>query len=173
MDLYNIIKEELLKEVGDLNNVIPFDFNLKGTKGYFNIDENNQVMMFYYPLDNDDLDKLKDYDENLDIYDSPIFEIGYNINGKITQAFKSDLKLLNRILKTFLIYIKNVIDVNENKYYKPIFLISSQAKNTEISVEDPQKSEYYKYIILNNLPSNYIKYDAEFGNKNVYLIQKK
>lgn len=169
-----LLIEELLKEVGDLSNIKPFDFKFRGDEGYFNIDEDTEVIMFYNQLTNHDKSKLTDYNQILEVNKNPVFDIGFSVKGVITQALKSDLKLLNRILKTVLIYSKHIMDIIEDNYreYKPIFIIASQAKNTKVFKDDEQKLEYYEYIILNNLPDTHRKYTGKYENKNVMLIQK-
>jgi hypothetical protein len=171
--IMNLI-EELINEVGDLTNIKPFDFKFRGDDGYFYIDEKTEVVMFYNQLSNENKSNLNNYNKILEIDKNPIFDIGFSVNGEITQAVKGDLKLLNKILKTVLIYAKHVIDIIEDNYkeYKPIFLIGSQAKNTKIFKDDEQKMEYYTYIILNNLPDTYRKYTGKYKNKTVLMIQK-
>lgn len=169
-----LLIEELLKEVGDLSNIKPFDFKFRGEEGYFNIDEDTEVIMFYNQLTNQDKSNLTDYNQILEVNKNPVFDIGFSVNGVITQALRSDLKLLNRILKTVLIYSQHIMDIIEDNYkgYKPVFIIASQAKNRLELIDDEQKLRYYEYIILNNLPDTHRKYTGKYENKNVMLIQK-
>lgn len=187
LTLQQLLKE-VLNEVGDLAGIksYGFKYDRSSYEGKFLTSESDQVVMFIQDI----TDVVQEYEEfglvkippvfrqtgkslsqNTDV---AFFDIGYNVNGTDTQFRKTDLRQLVRILKTVLEFAKvAVVDVMEDVGEKTVFIVSSQAKDTEESKPDPQKDALYRSIILQNLPPGFRTAELVIREKPAILFQKK
>jgi hypothetical protein len=171
--LLNLLNE-ILNEIGDLQNIESYEFDYNPWESSFYTEDGDLVIM---RVENDteilrnDLEASKIFEKEK----NEIYNISFEVNGTITQAKKTSLKELIKILKTVSIFAAEEIkriDSNLPKDEKPIFVVGAQSKSEIIAMNDPQKFMLYTKIISNLLPSNYRKQDGKFENIPIILIQR-
>lgn len=152
----NIIKltqllKEIIKEVGDLQNIQPLPYDLKkGTfavpykgreyrgKVTFTFLNEKGLSVFELPPIVD-LSKIKTG-----------YNIGYSIEGVGSQFIRGDVKLLFTILKTVSILVAEFIKEHPDSLY----LVFGEDK-AGIGMADPQKLALYQQILARNLPEGF------------------
>lgn len=172
--------EEVIKEVGDLVDIkpYPYKFNMRITGdmleyiGMFKTDDGYRVAMF--------LEDLSEFRDDMNIppsFDTPnsrIYQIGYRVEGVDTQYAKTNYSELMKILKTVLDFSEKFIPNIIREYGKDtIFIIGSQAKDTDDFKSDPQKDKVYNSILSKNLPSGYKNIKTTTRDGKLLLIFKK
>jgi len=148
--LYRILKE-ILTEVGDLKNIVPFEHDLSRgtfTVVYKNIEYRGKVT--FLQLNEKGLEPVK-LPPVVDIRRfSTGFNIGYSVEGITSQFLKGDLKLLLTILKTVSLIVGDFI----GRHPDPLFLIFAESK-TGTGYEDSQKLLIYGEVLGKNIPQGF------------------
>lgn len=171
--LLNLLNE-ILNEVGDLQNIKPYEFDYDPWESSFYTEDGDLVVMRV----EDDTDKLRSVLNISKVFEkdiNTIYNLSFDINGETTQAKKSTLKELIKILKTVSIFASEELQrINSGipKNEKPILIIGAQSKTLKGLVNDPQKYQLYSKIISNILPSNYRMQDGKVENIPVMVIQR-
>lgn len=138
---------EVLKEVGDLKNIEPFERN--GNSFKFAYKGNTHIGKVNISPLREDISKLKFPDVIRNKDKKTIMNVGYNIDGTDSQMLQSDYNILIRILKTVVeILLENL---NDNC----IYVITGKSKIEQIGVADKQKLLLYAKILQNNLDSSW------------------
>lgn len=174
IELTKILKE-IINEVGDLENIIPYKFQMDSEGlAYFRDEDGDVVVMFVEELGQDQKAELSKVPKVFEVENNPAIDVGYKISGVLSQYKKSTYSKLMRILKTFSIYLKEEIGRVEKKYpnLKPLILIAAQSKNREEFADDAQKFNLYRQLVMKNIPKNYRISQAEVLGKKVIVAQK-
>lgn len=171
LEYYNLISE-----VGDLNNIEPFDFKLQGDKGYFTVDGGKEVEMWVFLIPERFLKSFKNIPEDFNHKTNPIYDLGFKVNGKLGRdknnvEGKSELKTFLRIIKTVSIFAKSRLEdiYKRHPKQKPIMTISSDDGN---AILDKTKYSLYKKVIESQMSSGYKVGEGMFDSKTITLIQK-
>jgi len=169
------ILQEVINEVGDLDNIVPYEFQMHSEGlAYFRDEDGDVIVMFVEELEPDQKSELSKVPKVFEVEKNPAIDVGYKISGILSQYKKSTYSKLMRILKTFTIFLKKEISRIERKYpnLKPLILIAAQSKSTEKFADDPQKFNLYQQIVMKNIPNNYRVSQAEVLGKKVIVSQK-
>jgi hypothetical protein len=150
------ILNEILNEVGDLNNIPSYSYEEKDKGHYsFMTEEKEEVNVFMeeFPL------------SFIGINDTDINEftnISFTFNDSETQAIKTNYKTLIRTLKTVQDITLKYLNLTKPKY---IFISATNKSPESGQIVDPQKSQLYQSIMLKNI-SKLPKYNGNWK----YLI---
>lgn len=171
---------EIINEVGDLQNIKPYDYQLTkypgGIAGNFWVEfpSGKQEMA-------DVTIELIDPSNKIDIELPPVFEvndpkikgfsIAYTIGNADAQFDKSDLKTYVKIMSTVVNIVKEAVLDNEKIFYKPLYLFLSTSKTGELGTQDT-KLKFYQAILNSNLPSGYRMGKGKFAGMNIIAVQK-
>lgn len=142
---------EVVNEVGDLKNITPYDYELTNNGGKFTFVEDGEVLNVEVKIE--DITNQKEHfmiPPVLNPKNKNLYNVSYTVNGNDRQFIKSNPHILIKILKTVTEIIKNII----SKYENPIFVILAQNKIEGIKT-DLQKFNYYKLILMQNIPTGY------------------
>jgi len=142
---------EIINEIGDLSNIEPYKYNLKGTGGDFKTEEGYRV--------NVNISKWpSDFHKNLifppivETEGKNIYNIEYSVEGETSQFTKSNYKILIKILKTVSLIVKHYVEKLDSQ--NPIFTLFATDKKGK-GQEDKQKTLIYKEILSKNIPTSY------------------
>lgn len=167
--LISLLNENLL-EIGDLKNITDYSYNSNGKLSYsFNTDEGDKVDVRFTlltPLEISrvntppiiDRSKIEQY-----------FNLGYSIGGISTQARKSNIRGLLKIIKT----ITKIIEEFRVYFPNSAVMIFEENKNKELGIVSGQKSLLYKATISHNIPSNLISRPVKYGGIKGIIISPK
>jgi len=150
--LLRIILEQIIKEVGDLDNIKPFSYKKINKLEYqFSDEKLNPIYVDFQKYDDSTIEYLNKTDFKSDILKKDVtFNVLYTIKGNQSQLYKSDYKTLIKILKTVLEIISDFI--NQNKEVEMLtFYAGNKDQNKLLSTTDPQKTNLYKVILLKNI----------------------
>lgn len=167
--LLSLLSENLM-EYGDLKNIEPYSFNQKDALTYtFNSEEGSNVDAIFTKIT-----PLEVYSTKIpEIIDkkkiSSYFKIGYKVEGVGSQAKKSDLMELLRIMKTITIVADDFIGKNNGA----ALLVFEENKNPKIGFIKERKSLLYHAIISQNLPSGYTSREVSFMDSQGLIISPK
>ena len=168
------ILNEIISEVGDLENIEPYEFDYDSWESSFYTEDGDLVVM----RTENETDKLRSLLTASKIFEkekNEIYNISFEVNGVDTQAKKTTLQEFIKILKTVSIYAKNELErINSGltREDKPIFIIGAQSKKSSELKSDPQKIALYANIISKNLPDNYRTQEGKVLRLPVILIQR-
>lgn len=154
--LMSLLSENLL-EYGDLKNIKPYEFDSKGELAYeFNSEDDSTVLVTFTKLNDLEIKhtKIPSIIDKKKI--SSYFNIGYKVDGSVTQGKKSSLSELLRIVKT----ITEIIDVFLSKNKNAALLVFEDNKDPGLGFSKGQKSMLYQAVINQNLPSGYTSREA-------------
>jgi hypothetical protein len=171
--LLNLLNE-ILNEIGDLQNIEPYGFYYEPEESGFYTDDRDLIVMRV----EDDTEILRDELEASKIFEKDkniIYSLSFNVNGETTQAKKSNLKEFYKIIKAVSIFASKELErINSglSRNEKPILVIGAQSKTIKGLVNDPQKYQFYQNILSKGLPPNYRIQDGKFKNIPVILIQR-
>ena len=143
-----ILYEQILKEVGDLENIEPYKWNKISKNEYYFLDKDNDEIYVNFNLYNEEEVQLINFNPHIkDI--TKVYNVSYSLQGKQSQYKKDDYHSLLKIIKTVFDIVKDFIS-NENPYGLTFF---AGHKNDDfiLSKTDPQKGKLYKTILLKNL----------------------
>jgi hypothetical protein len=172
--------QEVIQEVGDLANIEPYRYTYLSNipAGTFITTEGEEVLMFMEKIDLPEIKIptiFKQTGRGLEEKNQiPIVQIGYTVQELATQARKTNLKELYRILKTLLNFVNRSIPAVVNKYGEDtLFIIASQSKSTEDFEPSPQKDALYREIFYKNLPKDQFRTaELNLNGKPTILFQK-
>lgn len=136
-----LIYEQLLKEVGDLENIKSYPY----TSNSFSTDLGLKVNVKFQEYDNRDIEALN---LNTKYYQAPIFNVVFDVEGDESQFTKTTLNEYLKIIKTVTEICKDFIkEKNPNGL---TFFAASKNRNNLFKT-DPQKSKFYKVIVTKQL----------------------
>lgn len=177
--------ERVLKEVGDLKNIKPYNYTYTPAEAVFRTDSDLEVETSAESLTSTQKNGLN-LSGNIDSFNpakNPVILIQYRVNGSDSQAAKVITAEFLRILKT-------IVEVGENwfndynslysankKEKRPIFLFGAQNKATDKLEHDRQKFAIYSRLLEQaiRVPINYKKATIRLSGKTlpVFAVQKK
>jgi len=152
--------DEIINEVGDFNNIIPYEYDQSG----FILSDGYKVDVKISELGNNIIDIPPIFNP----YDNKIYNLSFNVEGDDAQFKKSNYAELIKILKTVVEILKDKIEI---LLKGSIFTILASDKKGNISM-DKQKFKLYKSIISKNIPSDYRIGTGVLGDWEVIIIQK-
>lgn len=167
--LMSLLNENLL-EVGDLKNIIDYSYTSNGKLNYsFDTDEGDKVDVRFTlltPLEISristppiiDRSKIEQY-----------FNLGYSIGGISTQARKSNIREILKIIKT----ITKIIEEFRIYFPNSAMMIFEENKNKELGIFSGQKSLLYKATISYNILSDLISRPVKYGEIEGIIISPK
>lgn len=137
-----LIYEQILKEVGDLENIKQYSYSSNS----FTTDQGWKVNVDFRELDKEELFLLKLKSE---YYPGPIFNISFTVEGDETQFSKTNMHEYLKIIKTITEICKDfILKENPNGL---VFFAANKDKEEIFSKTDPQKSKFYKAIVVKQL----------------------
>lgn len=144
-----ILLEEILKEVGDLNNIKSHNWE-KISKTHYNFEDKtgNKVEVDFQLYDEFLIDKINKLNYNL-LKVNKSYNVLYRVKGKQSQAYISDYSILISILKTVVEIIKDFI-INNNVEVLTLYA-ANKDENKVLDLTDPQKENLYKIILIKNI----------------------
>lgn len=159
--LMELLKQPLT-EVGDLNNIKPYDFsNIKSMDNQFETDLGHTVDVIVSELEVDGEDIIIQHSPAIQKESSKTtyYNIEFTVEDSDTQYQQTDLKYLMRILKTVVEILTEVIiatdnEIEDDSIQQNIYTIFPESKFGEM-LTDKQKYSLYKVILSKNLPSGY------------------
>lgn len=167
--LIPLLVENLL-EVGDLENIQPYPIKKVRNDKYQSYIENKDILDILFT-------EIPSKSEN-QIKFAPIFDrdkiakffnLGYSIGGLATQAKKSNIQELLRIMATL---GQVFIDFTKNNPNSAI-LIFEENKEETLGFTKGQKSTLYRAVISQNLPTGYISGPVKFNDISGIIIAPK
>jgi len=150
-----------LKEVGDLNNIIPYSHK----NNSFITNEGWKVNVSLTEIDEDDLKFME-----LDEYPKKTYNVSYTINGDQSQYKKSDVKSLFKIIKTVVEILQDIIN-KDNTIKGLTFFPRNENRDRILTVMDLQKGKSYQSIYQTQI----ITYIFDICKINIYntILQDK
>ena len=136
-----ILYEQLLKEVGDLENINPYPYS----NNSFTTEQGWKVNVYFQKYDDEDLQALN---INTKFYPSPVYNVVFDVEGEESQFSKTTLEEYYKIIKTVAEICTDFIKENNPKGLT--FLAANKDRNILFKT-DPQKSKFYKVIVLKHL----------------------
>lgn len=169
INLLTLLNENLI-EIGDLKNIVPFIINkVKNDKYQFKI-EKGDIVDVLFTLVPTNVHHLIDTPSIIDKEKiENFYNLGYSIKGISTQAKKTDVRELLKIMSTIMEIVKEFIKRNPNSS----IMIFEENKKEELGLILGQKSLLYKSIISQNLPSGYLSSPVEFNKQEGLIIAPK
>ena len=143
---------EIITEVGDLNNIEPYELYSNNT---FDINDDLYGEIIFDRM-NDSIDEFSFPPIINEKKIKYITNVGYSINETESQYTKTSLSILLRIIKTVQTAILNYIKKRPND----VLVIFEEDKFGNLSMG--QKYKLYLQILNQNLPSGYMIGDVEF-----------
>jgi len=163
--LKNIIVESYITEIGDLNNIIPYDYKTINKLDYTFESNVGDVEVKIENLDDyKNLDKAgiqfitKNQIFNQSYNGQTLYNISFTLNGDDSQSLKTNLKEFNRIIKTVTIIIEKFI-----KLEKPFGLFVSGANRDKTSLAPDKVKNTLWLTIATNLNDNLSGYRIDKG----------
>jgi len=136
-----LILLEIIKEAGDLKNIIPYDYN----DNSFVTNEGLNVKVKL------DLIPFAEFDQmHIPISRSKVRNVSYTVEGEQSQYKKTTYKELIKILKTVSEIVKKEIEADENIRGLVIFAAHKNPQYLTTHT-DPQKSKLYTSILINQI----------------------
>ena len=169
------ILRDLILEVGDMNNQIPYDIQTPSkSKAEFFTDLGKKVSIEIQQIDHEMFERGVDLDSVPDIFfdsynltkkNKNLFNLTFDVNGSETQGAKTDLKGYFKIMKTILDFANDFIDKN-----KPFAIIILAEEKSEHDI----KKQYYGEILKKNINTDYRLLDnikSNFGNGGFIIMR--
>lgn len=136
-----LIYEQLLKEVGEIENITPYDYSQRHNVFQFSTDDGKNVEVEFHKYDEDDVKQL-----NLE---GNIYNLAFRVDGDETQKFKSNYSYLIKIIATVFEISKNFINSHPEVNNITLFA-ANKNKDKHLSTTDKQKSNLYLVVFLKN-----------------------
>jgi hypothetical protein len=136
-----IILENIIKETGDLENIIPYNHN----NGEFTTEEGWRVVVKFHHIKEPEYGYL-----NLSFRQKNVKSVEYTIEGEQSQYKKTTYSKLIKILKTISDIVIEYINDNPN-LQALVFFAANKDPDKLLSNTDPQKSAIYRAIILKQI----------------------
>jgi hypothetical protein len=163
---------EMINEVGDLQNIQPFDYTITDNGGEFDAFLNNEKVKVEttFTESPSNINHMFSFPPVISPNHKKIYNIGFSIRNNDEQFSKENYHILIRILKT----VVNIITDSLSKYPKDSIFVFFATSKIGKGFEDPQKMKLYKLIMQNNLPSGYRMGTAKFlDNELIFLTNNK
>ena len=158
--------KEIIKEVGDLKNIKPFD--TRDNVFFFDYDNvkyRGEVDIKTMPLGDTRNFKFPNIVKN--IQHRIIKNIGFTIEGIGSQAVITDYHIISRIFKTVINILKKYIVDDDS-----IYCIFAESKLGQIGVNDEQKYVYYNKLLQNQLDNTWRYGEFMYNDKELNHTQK-
>lgn len=139
------ILHEVLKEVGELTNITPYEFTKVNNNEYIFVTDDGvkgEVLFKPYSMEVISDSIPSDIDPN-----ETFINIEFTLGQEDTQYKKSDYRYLIRAIKTVFNITLDYLKINQPKY----ILVAATHKGGNPDIIDPQKSNLYQSIMLKNL----------------------
>jgi len=136
-----ITYEQLLKEVGDLENIKSYPYS----NNNFTTDLGLKANVRFQEYDDKDIEALG---LNIEHYQSPIFNTVFDIEGDENQFTKTTLDKYLKIIKTV---TEICIDFIKEKNPNGLTFFSTSKNRNNLFRTDPQKSKFYKVIVTKQI----------------------
>ncbi len=143
-----ILLEQVLNEVGDLENIKPYKWDKISKNEYYFLDKDNDEIYVNFNLyDEEDIKFIKLSHHIKDT--TKIYNVSYSLQGKQSQYKKEDYTSLLKIIKTVFDIVKDFI--SNEKPSGLTFFAGHKNDDFILSKTDPQKGKLYKTILLKNI----------------------
>lgn len=139
-----LLYERLLKEVGDFENIKTHSYS----NNSFTTEQGWRVNVDFQKYNNEDLEALS---INTKFYPSPIYNVVFSVEGVQSQFNKTSLHEYLRILKTVTQICSDFLKKNDPN---GLIFFSANKDESKFLTTDPQKSELYKLIVMQQLLKN-------------------
>jgi hypothetical protein len=136
-----IIYEQLLKEVGDLENIKSYPYS----NNSFSTNLGVRVNVRFQEYDNKDIEALN---LNTKYYQAPIFNVVFDVEGDENQFIKTTLDEYLKIIKTV---TEICIDFIKEKNPNGLTFFAASKNRNNLFQTDPQKSKFYKVIVAKQI----------------------
>jgi hypothetical protein len=144
---------EIITEVGDLNNIEPYKLDSGGYADSFLIDDKTYATVHFDPVNSfsnksPEIEFPPIIDINRDKVQ--ITNIGYKIEGSTSQHYKTTPSTLFRILKTVALIVERYAE----EWPDEVLVVFEEDKFGNVSAG--QKTKLYAQVIMKNLPPNFM-----------------
>lgn len=181
LSLISLISE-MVNEVGDLKNIETYSYKNyvtgDGHAAQFTaaISNNTEVEVeaLSQELGDKHIQQLKlplVFEKENPTETIPVFNFAFTVGEDDAQFAKTDFRTFVRIVATVVKFLKQIIVENEQRYYKPLYVIISTSK-TGYTGEKDIKLDYYRAVLNNNLPPGYRMGRGKYDSMEVLVIQK-
>jgi len=136
-----LLYEQILKEVGDLENIKSYLYS----NNSFKTNQEWRVDVEFKEFDNKEIEALG---INIKYYPSPIYNVNFNIEGDESQFSKTTLDEYLKIIKTVVEICKDFI---EEKHPNGLVFSAASKNPNNLFTTDPQKSKFYKVVVIKQL----------------------
>jgi hypothetical protein len=168
-----ILLEQIIKEVGDLDNIPSYKFQkLNPTNYTFSDIDNDDVLVSFNKHDSNEVEQL--IGDNSKVDRSLIYNVVYKIKKEESQYKQTGYKELIKIIKTIYEIIKEFI--NDKQPTGLTFFAANKNSDFILSKTDPQKGMLYKSILLKNIQNfpgwSYLDSDLDSDFKGFLMYKK-
>lgn len=136
-----ILYEQLIKEVGDLENIATFPYS----NNAFITDQDWKVDVSFQEFSNEDLQAFK---INTKFYPAPVYNVIFEVEGVESQYTKTTVAEYLKILKTV---VAICYDFLKEKDPNGLTFFAANKDESKFLTSDPQKSKMYKIIVAKQL----------------------
>jgi hypothetical protein len=165
---------EIINEVGDFDKIELYHVEQKNGYSSFKDEDGNIIDVFFQKLNNEDVDFQNDKLAKPILKYNTSYNISYNFNNIQTQAIKSTIGKLMRILATITNIIKEFI--NKNNVDGFTLFATHRDEKIGFSLTDPKKTKLYKAVLINNINKfpgwSYIDAKLDEGFEGFILYKK-
>lgn len=161
-----LLYEQIIKEVGDLENINPYPYSGNS----FITEQGWKVDIDFLEYNNKD---LEDLNLNTKFYHLPIYNVGFKVEGVESQFSKTTTSEYLKILKTVTLIVNDFIKENNPN---GLTFFAANKDESKFLTTDPQKIMLYKLIVMNQLLKNnqYKMVDLKLSsNFTGFMIYKK
>lgn len=142
-----LLYEEIIKEIGDLENINPYEYTTVSSDNYlFNVGD-DKVNVYFEKMDLNQIQAMNDFLDK-DFFKENTYNVVYDIEGVQSQFTKSNYHVLVRILKTIMSIIIDFINNNDVDFL--VFYSMDKTGQTMFKT-DSQKTKLNKLIITQNI----------------------
>lgn len=143
---------EIISEVGDLNKINPYSYNLTSMGGQFEFNYNNKDFLVEVNIKKVPLDMIHrfQFPPVVNSDEKTLYNVEYTVNGHDLQFEKTDYSTLIKILKT----ISEIVHKQIAKLENPLLTFFSVDRKGS-ATEDKQKNNLYRITLGKNLPSGW------------------
>jgi len=167
--LQKLIREGVIKEIGDLNNIETYSYGSSKEKAFFTTSTGDYISVWIKPINMLDSQAVK-----IDLPDSfdktgTVYNISFTVNDREDQSKKTSYSELIKILATVFTAANDMAKT----YYddNSIFIMAAFSKLGAIK-DDSQKLMLYKAILTNNITDKYRMTNIKYEGFNFIAIQK-
>jgi hypothetical protein len=167
--LLTLLNENLL-EIGDLKNIESYSISKDTKLKYHFISEDedrvdvNFTLLTPLEVSRIDIPSIINIGK-IDYY----FNLGYSIKGISSQAKKSNISELLKIIKTIL----KIVEDFKKTYSNSAILIFEENKDETLGITKGQKSPLYQSVVNQNLPTNHTSKNVIYNGVEGLIITPK